>query len=130
MAEVFYKAHRVQLSFLPEKQTDFIFTLLAEEFGFIGCCLVFLLYSTIVGYGYLSAMSARNQYSRLLIIGVTSLFTIHIAVNTAMVAGIIPVVGTPLPFLSFGGSNLMTMMISFGILLCASVNRNAKINTK
>lgn len=109
-----------QLSFLPEKQTDFVFTILAEEFGFLGVLLMFVLCAGIMIYGYLATLTIKTQFGRLIVAGVTALFSLHVLINTAMIAGSIPVVGTPFPFFSYGGSNLITMLIGFGLVLSAS----------
>lgn len=108
---------QAQLDFLPEKQTDFIFTILAEEFGFIGVLLVFGLCGFIIARCLLLSMYTKNQFSRLTILGIVSMFSFHIVINTAMIAGMIPVVGTPFPLLSYGGSNLITTLLGFGIIL-------------
>jgi rod shape determining protein RodA len=115
-----------QLSFLPEKQTDFIFTLLAEEFGFLGCLAMLIVFGFIITYGYYIALSCQHEFGRLVAIGIVTLFTVHIFINVAMISGVIPVVGMPLPFLSYGGSNLATMLLGFGVVLNVGVN-NKKI---
>jgi rod shape determining protein RodA len=111
-----------QLSFLPEKQTDFIFTMYTEEFGFIGGVAVILLYGVILAYGVFIAASCKSHFARLLAIGVISIFFFHVFINIAMVMGMIPIVGVPLPLLSYGGTIMLTMLISFGLLLNASLN--------
>jgi rod shape determining protein RodA len=113
-----------QLDFLPEKQTDFIFTILAEEFGFLGVLSVFSICILIIARCFLLAAINKNQFSRLVIIGITSMFCFHIVINTAMIAGMIPVVGTPFPLLSYGGSNLITTLLGFGIVLCTAHSKN------
>jgi rod shape determining protein RodA len=124
MGKGFLHGTQSQLSFLPEKQTDFIFTMLAEEFGFVGGMGVIILYAIIIGYGFIIALSCRNHYSRLLAIGVTSMFFFHIFINIAMVMGLIPVVGAPLPLLSYGGTIMMTSLMGFGFLLNAHLYSN------
>lgn len=113
----FLKGTQSQLSFLPEKQTDFIFTMLTEEFGFVGGIILLALYSVVIMYGLIIAVNCRNHFGRLLAFGVVSVFFLHIFVNIAMVMGLIPIVGAPLPLLSYGGTIMMTMMIAFGLLL-------------
>jgi rod shape determining protein RodA len=113
-----------QLDFLPEKQTDFIFTILAEEFGFLGVLSVFAICMLIIARCFLLGMSNKNQFSRLVILGIIAMFSFHIIINTAMIAGMIPVVGTPFPLLSYGGSNLITMLLGFGIILCTVHSKN------
>ncbi len=116
----FLQGTQSQLSFLPEKQTDFVFTILAEEFGFLGVMSMFLLCAGIIIYGYLATLTIKTQFGRLVASGVITLFSLHVLINTAMIAGSIPVVGTPFPFFSYGGSNLITMLLGFGLVLSAS----------
>jgi rod shape determining protein RodA len=116
----FMEGTQSQLSFLPEKQTDFVFTILAEEFGFLGVMFMFLLCAGIIIYGYLATLTIKTQFGRLVVSGVITLFSLHVLINTAMIAGSIPVVGTPFPFFSYGGSNLITMLLGFGLVLSAS----------
>lgn len=113
-----------QLDFLPEKQTDFIFTMLAEELGFFGTLVLIGLYSALIGFAMLLATKARNSYGRLLAAGVAALLFIHIFINMAMVMGMIPVVGVPLPFLSYGGSFLLAVMMACGLLQHVHINRD------
>lgn len=113
-----------QLSFLPEKQTDFIFTMLAEEFGFIGGVVLLLLYGLVIGYGFMIAIQCHNHFGRLLAVGVVSLFFLHIFVNMAMVMGLIPIVGAPLPLLSYGGTIMATMLLGMGLLICVHLHRH------
>jgi rod shape determining protein RodA len=116
-----------QLDFLPEKHTDFIFTMLAEEFGFIGCALVLILYLVIISYGVGIYVRCRHVFGGLLAIGVSAMLFVHIVINTAMVMGLIPVVGVPLPLLSYGGSIMISMMMGFGLMQNAYVHRDLKI---
>jgi rod shape determining protein RodA len=120
----FLQGTQNQLSFLPEKQTDFIFTLLSEEFGLFGVSVILLIFLVICLYCYSIAINCNNQFSRIMCIGVATMIFIHVFINVAMVAGILPAVGTPLPFLSYGGSNLITSFIGIGLVI------NAKINNK
>lgn len=114
-----------QLNFLPEKQTDFIFTMIAEEWGFVGgICVIGLLLLIIVG-GMVIAMRSRNQFGRLLALGITMNFFFYCAVNLSMVMGAIPVGGVPLPMVSYGGSALLTVMFGFGLLLSVQVHKNS-----
>jgi len=114
-----------QLDFLPEKQTDFIFTMLAEELGFVGALLLITLYILLIGFAMMLAVKARSAYGRLIAAGVAALLFIHILINMAMVMGMIPVVGVPLPFLSYGGSFLLAVMIACGLLQHVYINRDA-----
>lgn len=111
-----------KLNFLPEKHTDFIFSILAEEFGFLGVLFILMLYFILITSCYLVAIGAKNHYNRLLAFGAASLLFIHIAINISMISGIIPVVGTPLPFLSYGGSNLSTSFICIGLVMNVRAN--------
>ncbi|MCQ2373865.1 MAG: rod shape-determining protein RodA [Phascolarctobacterium sp.] len=106
-----------QLNFLPENHTDFIFAVAGEEFGFIGTLCIILLYLIIIWRGITIALNAPDNFGTLLAVGVTSMFMFHILVNIGMTAGIMPVTGVPLPFLSYGVSSLTTNMMLIGILL-------------
>lgn len=117
-----------QLQFLPEKHTDFIFVVLAEEFGMAGALALLILYILIIAYGLLIATNCRNQFGRLIAFGLSVNFFLYIAVNVAMVTGLIPVVGIPLPLVSYGGTALLTLMIGFGILQGVSVHRDLRIS--
>ena len=113
-----------QLDFLPEKQTDFIFTMLAEEHGFIGGIILLILYSSLVFMSFTVALRSKSTFGAMLAAGVGMLVFIHVMVNCAMVMGLIPVVGVPLPLISYGGSITVSIMLSFGLLLNAYANRN------
>ncbi len=114
-----------QLNFLPEKQTDFIFTMIAEEWGFTGgICVIGLLLLIVVG-GMIISMRSCNQFGRLLGVGITMNFFFYCAVNLSMVMGAIPVGGVPLPMVSYGGSALLTVMFGFGLLISVQVHRNS-----
>lgn len=115
-----------QLNFLPENHTDFIFAVAGEEFGFIGTAFIILLYMVIVWRGITIALNADDDFGTLLAVGVTSMFMFHIVVNIGMTAGIMPVTGVPLPFLSYGVSSLITNMTLIAILLNIKV-RNQKL---
>lgn len=113
-----------QLDFLPEKHTDFIFTMLAEEFGFVGCTLMLALYLAIIFIGIGIYLRSRHGFGALLAIGVSSMLFVHILINMAMVMALIPVVGVPLPMLSYGGSIMISMMLGFGLMQNAYVHRD------
>ncbi|MCH2038156.1 MAG: rod shape-determining protein RodA, partial [Rickettsiales bacterium] len=117
-----------QLSFLPEKHTDFIFTMLSEEFGFVGSVTIIVLYALIILQGITIALSSSSTYGRLLAMGIISIFSLHVFINMAMVMGLIPIVGAPLPLLSYGGTMMMTMLIGFGIILNVYLNRNRQLH--
>jgi len=119
-----------QLNFLPEKQTDFIFTMLAEELGFIGSVFTIGIYLTITAMLISIADKTKHQFGKLLVMGVASIFFLHMFINIAMVMGLIPVVGAPLPFISYGGTIMATMMISFGFVLNVDLYKNAELRDK
>lgn len=112
-----------RLNFLPEKHTDFIFTTLAEEFGFLGGISLLSLYALIVGFAFYSAMSNRDRFAALLTYGLASTFFLFFVVNMAMVMGLIPVVGVPLPLVSYGGTAMMILLFAFGLVQSAHVHR-------
>jgi len=115
------------LSFLPERQTDFIFTMLAEEWGLVGGLVLIGLYSLVFVYGYAIALLSRNHFGRLLAFGITINFFLYVFINTAMVMGLIPVVGVPLPLISYGGTAMLTVMFGFGLLMSVHVHRQVEI---
>ena len=116
-----------RLNFLPEKQTDFIFTNFGEEFGFVGSVALLILFAVVIGYGIQIAMSARSQFARLLAMGITLNFFFYIMINGLMVMGLIPVVGIPMPLLSYGGTAMLTVMFGFGLLMSCHVHRQVEI---
>jgi rod shape determining protein RodA len=113
----FLKGSQSHLNFLPEKQTDFIFTMFCEEFGFLGAIVLILLYSIILLYGLKVSLKSRSQFGRLTAMGITSTFFFYVFINMAMVMGILPVVGIPLPLISWGGTAMLTILMGFGILM-------------
>jgi rod shape determining protein RodA len=119
----FMQGTQSRLNFLPEKHTDFIFTTLAEEFGFIGAFSLLLLYGLIIFFCLASAMQSKDRFSQLLLIGIGCTFFFYLAVNLSMVMGMAPVVGVPLPFLSYGGSAMLVLMLAFGVVQSAHVHR-------
>ena len=112
-----------QLNFLPEKHTDFIFTMLGEETGFIGAVTLMVLYAALIGTLFYTALRARSMFARLLTAGVGVLFALHVSVNIGMVTGLLPVVGVPLPLVSYGGTSLLTLMFGLGLAVSAAVHR-------
>jgi rod shape determining protein RodA len=114
------------LDFLPEKQTDFIFTMIGEEFGFVGGVVVMGLLCLIVLGGMLIALRCRHQFGRLVALGISTNFFLYVFVNIAMVMGVIPVGGVPLPLVSHGGSAMFTVMIGFGLLMSVHVHRDVE----
>ncbi len=118
------------LSFLPERQTDFIFTMLAEELGMIGGLVLLALYVVILVYGYAIAFRCRHQFGRLVAIGLTTSFFLYFFINIAMVMGLIPVVGVTLPLISYGGTSLLTLMFSMGLLMNIYVHRDVQMGVR
>ena len=111
------------LDFLPESQTDFIIAVLAEEWGFRGVLCLLLLYGLVVGRGLWISFTAQTSYGRLLASAITLTFCVYVIVNMGMVAGILPVVGVPLPFVSFGGTSIVTLLLGFGMLSAISTEK-------
>lgn len=122
----FLQGTQGHLNFLPEKQTDFIFTMLGEEFGFAGGLFLILLLGTIILGGMAMALRCRHQFGRLVALGIAVNFSLYVFANIAMVMGAIPVGGLPLPLISHGGSAMLTIMIGFGILMSAYVHRDVE----
>jgi rod shape determining protein RodA len=118
-----------QLNFLPEKQTDFIFATLAEEFGFVGCVSVLALYAGVIFMGIRAAYVSHSHFGRLAAAGVMATFTLYVLINGAMVMGLAPVVGVPMPMLSYGGTVMVTVMIGFGLVMSARVHRYSEITS-
>lgn len=115
------------LNFLPEKQTDFIFTMLSEEFGFVGGVCLILLYVFLLMYGFVIAFKARNHFGRLVAIGITSILFLYAFINMSMVMGMLPVVGVPLPLVSYGGTALLTLLMGQGLLLSVALYYDVRI---
>ena len=126
----FLQGSQSHLSFLPEKQTDFIFTTLAEEFGFLGGLGLLALYSLIIVYGFAIALRSRNHFGRLLGLGIVTNFFLSVFINTAMVMGLIPVVGVPLPLISYGGTAMLAVMFGFGLLINVGVHGDTRLNSR
>jgi rod shape determining protein RodA len=114
---------QAQLEFLPERHTDFIFAVLGEEFGLFGVLTLLALYMFVIGRGLYIAVHAPDTYSRLLAGSISLTFLVYVFVNTAMVTGLVPVVGVPLPLVSFGGTSMVTLMAGFGILMSIHSHR-------
>jgi rod shape determining protein RodA len=119
----FLKGSQTQLKFLPEQQTDFIFSVFAEEWGFLGGLILVLIFLALILWGVKIARHARDYTGMLIALGITMLIFWEVFINIGMVLGILPVVGIPLPFLSYGGSSLVVMMAAVGLLLNISVRR-------
>jgi rod shape determining protein RodA len=118
-----------QLNFLPEKHTDFIFATLAEEFGFIGCISVLLLFAAAITIALRIASVSHSHFGRLGAAGVTATFALYVMINGAMVMGLAPVVGVPMPLLSYGGTVMLTVMVGFGLVQSVRVHRYSEITS-
>lgn len=120
----FLKGTQSHLNFLPEKHTDFIYTMLSEEWGMVGAVFVILINFCIIAYGYSFALKSSSYFGKVVAIGLTTNYFLYVSINTAMVLGLIPVVGIPLPLISYGGTVMLSIMASFGILLSVYINRH------
>lgn len=118
-----------QLNFLPEKQTDFIFATLAEEFGFVGCVSILVLYGVVIFMALRTAYIAHSHFGRLAAAGVTVTFALYVLINGSMVMGLAPVVGIPMPLLSYGGTVMLTVMVGFGLVQAVRVHRYSEVTS-
>lgn len=123
----FLNGTQSHLNFLPEKHTDFIFTMLSEEFGIIGALLVVIINFLILFYSYVFALKTTSYFGKLTIIGLATNYFLYIFINISMVLGLIPVVGVPLPMISYGGTVMLSVMASFGIIMAMYVNRETNL---
>lgn len=123
----FMNGSQSHLNFLPEKQTDFIFTLWAEEWGLTGGLFLLGLFGLVFFYAGWIAFRCRHNFGRLLAFGLMINFSIYVCINVAMVMGLIPVVGIPLPLVSYGGTAMLSIMTSFGLIMCCGIHRDAKL---
>ena len=119
----FVKGTQSQLRFLPEQHTDFAFSVFAEEWGFIGCLVLMILYLSLVLWGLNIARRCNDRFGGLLAVGVTAMLFWHIVINMGMVIGLFPVVGVPMPFFSYGGTSMITSMVGIGLLQNISMRR-------
>ncbi len=119
----FMKGTQARLNFLPEETTDFIFSVFAEEFGFAGSMVLLILYATLIMRGAWIARHARDRFGSLLAAGLTAIVFWQVAINMLMTSGMLPVVGIPLPLVSYGGSSLLTMMAAMGLLISVNARR-------
>lgn len=126
----FLQGTQSNLNFLPEKQTDFIFTLFAEEWGLVGGLGLLGLFVVIIFYGTMMALSSQNQFGRLLALGLVTNFFLYIFINIGMVMGLLPVVGVPLPLISNGGSVMMSILFGFGLVMSVYVHRDVKFSRR
>lgn len=120
----FLQGSQNQLDFLPEKHTDFIFTMYAEEFGFLGGIILLGLYYVLITSGMVVAQRSKSTFGSMLAAGVTAMLFVHVMINIGMVMGLLPVVGVPLPLMSYGGSSMVSAMLAMGLMLNAYVNRD------
>lgn len=123
----FLKGTQSHLNFLPEKHTDFIFTMLSEEFGMIGAVFVVLINVLLIAYCFAFALRSTSYFGKLAAIGLATNFFLYVMINISMVLGLIPVVGVPLPLISYGGTVILSVMAGFGIILSVNINRNINI---
>ena len=123
----FLQGTQSHLNFLPEKQTDFIFTMFGEEFGMVGGLALLGVYALLLGYGIAIALRSRSQFGRLLAMGLVCNIFFYVFVNIAMVMGLIPVVGVPLPLISYGGTAMLTVMGSLGLIMSVYIHRDVRI---
>jgi rod shape determining protein RodA len=123
----FLKGTQSSLNFLPEKQTDFIFTTFVEEWGLAGALVLLALFALVLAWGFSIALRSQHHFGRLLAMGVTSLLFLYVFINTAMVMGLLPVVGVPLPLVSNGGTALISVMFACGLLIGVNVYRDAQL---
>ena len=123
----FLEGTQSHLNFLPEKQTDFIFTMLAEELGMVGCLALLGLYTLTLLIAFAIAMRSQSLFGRMLAMGVATIFFLYVFINVAMVTGLIPVVGVPLPLVSYGGTAMLTMMIGMGLLMGVDIHRDLRL---
>ena len=123
----FMQGTQSYLNFLPERQTDFIFTMLAEELGMVGALSLLSLYVVVMIYGFAISFRARHQFGRLVAAGITSTLFFYFFINMAMVMGLIPVVGVPLPLISYGGTAMLNLMFCAGLLMNVWVHRDVQM---
>ena len=124
----FLNGTQSSLNFLPEKQTDFIFTLWAEEWGLTGGIVILILFAIVFIYGGVIAYKSRNDFGRYVALGLTVNLSLYVFINIGMVMGLLPVVGAPLPMISYGGTSMLAALTAFGLMLSASVYGDSKIN--
>lgn len=125
----FMHGTQTQLDFLPERHTDFVFAMLLEEFGMIGGVAALVLYALVMGVGVYIALTSRHTYGKLVAGGVTTLIFIYVSINAAMIMGLVPVVGMPMPFLSYGGSVMLSVMFALGLVQNVKIYRDKALGT-
>jgi rod shape determining protein RodA len=127
MGKGFLKGTQSALNFLPEKQTDFIFTTFVEEWGMVGACVLLALFALVLVWGFSIALRSQHHFGRLIALGVTAMMFLYVFINTAMVMGLLPVVGVPLPLVSNGGTAMVSVMFACGLLIGVNVHRDAQL---
>jgi rod shape determining protein RodA len=127
MGKGFLQGTQAKLNFLPEKQTDFIFTLWTEEWGMFGGLFLLGLFMCTFLYGFFIAVSGRQNFARLMAMGLTMNISIYVFINAAMVMGLLPVVGIPMPLVSHGGTAMLSVLFCYGLILSASIHRDVKM---
>ena len=126
----FLKGTQSALNFLPEKQTDFIFTTFVEEWGMLGALVLLGLFALVLIWGFSIALRSQHHFGRLVALGVTAMMFLYVFINTAMVMGLLPVVGVPLPLVSNGGTAMVSVMFACGLLIGVNVYRDAQLPRK
>ncbi|MGI4776436.1 MAG: FtsW/RodA/SpoVE family cell cycle protein, partial [Janthinobacterium lividum] len=121
------KGTQSHLDFLPEHQTDFIFASLAEELGFVGCLFLLILYTMIILICLAIAINCKNIFGKFVVIGMASILFSHVFINIAMVMGLLPVVGVPLPFMSYGGTMMASMLVGMGFVMNVAVHKSTNL---
>ena len=116
-----------QLEYVPENTTDFIFTIIGEEFGLVGSLTTIALYILVIVICLWMAFECKNVFSKLLVLGLTTTFALYVFINMAMVMGLMPVVGVPLPLISYGGTVILTVMFGFGLILSSHLHRQVEL---
>ena len=124
----FLQGSQSYLDYLPEKHTDFIFTLFSEEFGFVGCILLLIIYVAIIYRITRIGNKSRNNFAKIYCFGFATAFFIYVAVNMAMVLGLVPIVGAPLPIMSYGGSSMLSIMLGLGIVMSCNIHQTDEVN--
>jgi rod shape determining protein RodA len=123
----FLQGTQSHLNFLPEKQTDFIFTMFSEEFGLFGALLLITCYAILLTYGFIVSLRSRNHFGRLIAMGMTSIIFLYVFINTAMVMGLLPAKGVPLPLVSYGGTAMLTLLMGQGIIFSVAAYYDVRI---
>ena len=124
----FLQGSQSYLDYLPEKHTDFIFTLFSEEFGFVGAVFILIIYALIIYRIALVGRNSRNNFARLFCYGFAAAFFVYVTVNMAMVLGLLPIVGAPLPIMSYGGSSMLSVMIGLGIVMSCKLHQDEEVH--